>query len=309
MFTPQNLVSDRPPLNSLLRITLTVLLGFVIVGPILGLALADGIYQGNLLEDVQNVNIGSGFIEAMFLMQGIVTFVGLIVFPLILITRLEHKSLKPFFPEQPNTLMMLVVVAAIGFAFPISISPLAEWNMNIKFPEFMSGFENWAIHEEERLAKLTEALTDFKSPGDLLIGILVIALLPAIGEELVFRGMLQRELWRSTLNVHLAIWISSAIFSAIHMQFYGFIPRLLLGALFGYLYYWSGNLLIPMFSHFFNNAFAVVMVYMNHMKITDINIENGEAAPPVYVITGLIAAAGLLYFTWKYYRDLPEATE
>ena len=99
--------------------------------------------------------------------------------------------------------------------------------MNIKFPEFMSGFEQWAIQEEERLAKLTAAITDFKSTGELLLGIFVIALLPAIGEELVFRGMIQRELWRGTLNIHLAIWISAAIFSAIHMQFYGFIPRLL----------------------------------------------------------------------------------
>lgn len=309
MFTPRNLVSDRPPFQSLLRITLNIVLGFIIVGPIVGLALASSIYQGDLLNDIQNVNIGPGFIEAMFLMQGIVTFVGLILFPIIHITQLEHKSLTPFFPTQSNTLLMLVVVAAIGFAFPISISPLAEWNINLKFPEFMKEFEDWAMQEEERLAKLTDALTDFKSIGDLMIGILVIALLPAIGEELVFRGMLQRELWRSTQNVHLAIWVSSAIFSAIHMQFYGFIPRLLLGALFGYLYYWSGNLLIPMFSHFFNNAFAVVMVYMNHLKLIDINIENGEAAPPIYVITGLVATVGLLYFTWKYYRDLPESTE
>ncbi|MBA4057296.1 MAG: hypothetical protein C0490_21460, partial [Marivirga sp.] len=215
MFTPRNLVSDRPPLHSLLRVILNVVLGFVIVGPILGLALASTIYQGDLLNDIRTMNIGPGFIEAMFLMQGTVHLVGLILLPIIHITQLEHKSLKPFFPAQPNTLMMLVVVTAIGFAFPIAISPLAEWNMNLKFPEFMSGFENWAIQEEERLAKLTEALTDFKSVGDLLMGIVVIALLPAIGEELVFRGMLQRELWRSTLNVHLAIWVSSAIFSAI----------------------------------------------------------------------------------------------
>ena len=76
-------------------------------------------------------------------------------------------------------------------------------------------------------------MTDFNSTRSAL-GLLVIALLPAIGEELVFRGILQRELWRGTLNIHVAIWVSAAIFSAIHMQFYGFVPRLLLGALFGY---------------------------------------------------------------------------
>ncbi len=309
MLTPRNLVSDRPPLQSLVRITLNVVLGFVILGPIIGLTAADAIYDGDLLNDVQHMTMGPGFMEAMFLMQGTVTFVGLILLPVIHLTRLEHKSLAPFFPPQPKTWMMLVVVAAIGIAFPTSISPLAEWNLNMKFPEFMSGFEEWAMQEEDRLAKLTEALTAFGSVGDLMIGLVVIALLPAIGEELVFRGLLQGELWRSTLNIHVAIWVSSVIFSAIHMQFYGFIPRLLLGALFGYLYYWSGNLLIPMFSHFLNNAFAVIMVYLNHMKLIDVNLENGEAVPPIYVMYGVVISTGLLYFTWKHYRTLNEATE
>jgi membrane protease YdiL (CAAX protease family) len=138
-----------------------------------------------------------------------------------------------------------------------------------------------------------------------MLGILVVALLPAIGEELVFRGMIQRELWRGTRNIHVAIWVSATVFSAIHMQFYGFVPRLCLGALFGYLYYWSDNLLIPIFSHFFNNAFAVVMVYLNHLDITDVNIEDGEAAPFHYVIVSLVLSLGLLYYIWKYYREFP----
>jgi uncharacterized protein len=279
------------------------------VGPILGLAVSSAFYEGDLLKDLQNATGQPGFIQAVLLMQGIVTLVGLIFFPIIHITRLEHKSLIAFFPTQPQILLVLLVVAGIGLTFPVSISPLAEWNLNLKFPEFMRGFENWAIQEEDRLAKLTEAITDFKSPGEMLIGILVIALLPAIGEELVFRGMLQRELWRGTRNIHFAIWFSAALFSAIHIQFYGFLPRLLLGALFGYLYYWSGNLLIPMFSHFFNNAFAVVMVYLNHMEITEINIEDGEAAPLQYVTAALIVTIGLLYYVRKHYREFPSTPE
>ena len=150
-----------------------------------------------------------------------------------------------------------MIVAGIGLIFPVAMSPLSEWNANLSFPDFMSGFERWAKEEEDRLAKITSLITAIDSVPELLLGILVIALLPAIGEELVFRGMIQQELWRGSRNIHLAIWTSAFIFSAIHVQFFGFIPRLLLGALFGYLYYWSGNLLIPMFSHFFNNAFAV----------------------------------------------------
>ena len=96
--------------------------------------------------------------------------------------------------------------------------------------------------------------------------------------------MFQNEFFRGNGNIHFAIWLSAIIFSAIHFQFYGFIPRLLLGALFGYLYYWSGNLLIPMFAHFVNNAFGVIMIYLHRHEITDLNVEDNTAAPLQYVI-------------------------
>lgn len=305
MLNPQNLVSDKSPIRSLLRIIMVVILGFIIVGPILGLAISSAFYQGDLLSDLTSTNIQSGFLLAILTMQGVVTFIGLILFPIIHLTQLEHKSVGAFFPGQKQLGFILILVAGIGLTFPISISPLAEWNMNFQFPEFMSGFEAWAKQEEDRLAKLTAAITDFKSTGELMLGILVVALLPAIGEELVFRGMIQRELWRGTGNIHIAIWVSATIFSAIHMQFYGFIPRLCLGALFGYLYYWSDNLLLPMFSHFFNNAFAVVMVYLNHLDITDVNMEDGDAAPVQYIIVSVVLSLGLLFYIWKYYRNFP----
>ena len=305
MITPSNLVSDKSPFRSLIHIALNVILGFVILGPLIGLAVSSAFYDGDLLQDLQNTTMKPGFAMAMLIMQGVVTCIGLIILPLIHITQLERKTLKPFFPDQQNILTLILVVATVAITFPIAISPLAEWNLNLKFPEFLSGFEEWALLEEERLAKLTEVITDFKSVPDMLLGLLIIGLLPAIGEELVFRGMIQNELWRGTNNPHLGIWISAAIFSAIHIQFYGFVPRLLLGAMFGYLYYWSGNLLIPMLSHFFNNAFAVLMVYFHNIDVLTIDIESGEAAPWSVVSIGLIITAGLLYYLWKHYEGVP----
>jgi membrane protease YdiL (CAAX protease family) len=302
----QNLVSDKPPLGSLLLILLNVFLGFVIVGPVLGLAVSSLFYDGDLLKDIQSPEIHPDVIGPLLVTQSIATLVGLILFPGIQLLAIEHKKLSPFFPSQQKTLLILFLVALLGMTFIVSISPLAEWNMGWKFPEFMKGFETWARQEEDRLTKLTQAMTSFGSAGDLLIGLFVIALLPAIGEELVFRGLIQNEFFRGTGNAHLSIWISAFIFSAIHLQFYGFIPRLLLGVLFGYLYYWSGNLLIPMFAHFFNNAFGVIMIYLNNQKITDINVEDNVAAPLHYVIVNLILTVGLLYYIWKHYHELPK---
>jgi uncharacterized protein len=303
-----NLVSDRSPLASLLIILLNVFLGFVVVGPVLGLGMASLFYEGNLLNDIQTPDNRPGILIPLLVTQSVATLIGLIIFPILHIVAIEHKRIAPFFPPQHKPLFVLFLIMALGLTFMIAISPLVEWNMNIKFPEFLRGFERWARDAEDKTAQLTKMMTSFASTGDLIIGLIVIALLPAIGEELVFRGMFQNEFFRGTGNIHVSIWVSAIIFSAIHFQFYGFLPRLLLGALFGYLYYWSGTLLVPMFAHFFNNAFGVIMIYLYRQEITDLNVEENVAAPLQYVILNAALTVGLLYYIWKHYRQVPRQT-
>lgn len=303
-----NLVSDRAPLLSLLIMLLNVFLGFVVVGPMLGLGVASLFYEGNLVSDIQNPDNQPGIANALLITQSVASFIGLILFPTIHLVAIEHKRLSSFFPPQHRPVFVLFLVMAVGLTFLIAISPLVEWNMNLKFPDFLKGFETWARQAEDKTAELTRIMTTFDSVPDLIIGLVVIALLPAIGEELVFRGMFQNEFFRGTRNIHLSIWASALIFSAIHFQFYGFVPRLLLGALFGYLYHWSGTLIIPMFAHFFNNAFGVVMIYLHRHNITDLNVEDNTAAPVQYVILNIVLTVGLLYYIRKHYRQAPDQT-
>jgi membrane protease YdiL (CAAX protease family) len=275
----------------------------------MGLGVASLFYEGSIMDlisAIQGPEPGPEMFRVLLITQSIATLVGLIIFPLLHIVALERKSLIPFFPPEEKLLFSIILVSALGITFMVSISPLVEWNMNIKFPEFLKNFETWARDAEDRTAKLTEVMTTFGSVGDLLIGILVIAFLPAIGEELVFRGMFQNEILRASKNIHVAIWLSAIIFSTIHFQFYGFVPRLLLGALFGYLYYWSGNLLIPIFAHFFNNAFGVVMIYLYRQKITDLNVEDTSAAPMPYVVINIVLTIGLLYYFRRHYGRVRE---
>lgn len=299
----ENLVSDKPPLRSLLNILINVFLAFFIIAPVLGLAISSLFYDGDLLRDFQNPGQNPAVIGPVLLTKSIATLIGLIVYPAIHIIIIERKHLSSFFPRQQKTFLIFFLTAFLGLTFIIAISPVVEWNMALKFPEFMKDFETWARQEEGRLAKLIEAMTNFTSIGDLFIGLFVVALLPAIGEELVFRGMIQNEFFRSTNNAHLSIWISAGIFSAIHFQFYGFIPRVLSGALFGYLYYWSGNLLIPMFAHFFNNAIGVIMIYLSYQKIIDSNIKDTVSFRTPFVILSLVLTVGLLYYIWKHYNN------
>jgi membrane protease YdiL (CAAX protease family) len=241
----------------------------------------------------------------MLFTQGVVSFVSFILFPIIHISALEHKPLAPLFENRSHLGQGLLLVVLLGIAFPLAISPLSEWNANLKFPEFMRGFGEWARQQEDLMAQMTDVVTRFDTIGDLLVALFVMAVLAGIGEELVFRGMIQNELWRGSNNIHLAIWASAFIFSAIHVQFFGFIPRLLLGALFGYLYYWSGNLIVPIVAHFVNNAFGVIMRYLYNIKVISTDVETVESAPWGLVVICVIVTGLLLYQLRNLYFSAP----
>ena len=125
--------------------------------------------------------------------------------------------------------------------------------------------------QEETAGKLTEQFLNVTTVGGLLINLGLMALLPAAGEELTFRGVLQglmTKLDRQSVP-HVAIWVTAILFSAIHMQFYGFVPRMLMGALFGYMLAWTGSMWIPMLMHFVNNALAVLLYFMSNRSSWD----------------------------------------
>ncbi len=152
------------------------------------------------------------------------------------------------------------VIVFMLVALPF-INLLSEWNRQMELPAFLSGVEAWMEASEEAANQLTERFLSVDSVGGLLFNILLMAILPAFSEELLFRGVLL-HLFSEKGRMHVAVWASAILFSAVHLQFYGFVPRMLLGAFFGYLYVWSGSLWLPMLAHFVNNAFAVVSYYI-----------------------------------------------
>ncbi len=204
----------------------------------------------------------------------------------------QFKSVK-----FKNLLLLLPVL----FGFIMFNSLFIYWNMHVDFPDFMSGFEEWALMKEKEMMEITLYLTDFNNTGELLAGILVIGVLAGIGEEYLFRGILQPKLHIYTGNAHAGIWLAAFIFSAIHFQFYGFLPRLMLGALFGYLYYYSGSLVYPIIAHILNNAFTVVAVYLSKLGIVEFDIEGNMEFEWYYVVLGL--GLFLISFRAFIYKD------
>jgi len=300
------IVPERHPVLSLLLIIIMVGVGFLLIGPGVGLAVASLFYEGDLLTAIQS-NPDYSLFTPLMITQGFASLIGLILIPALYVVYMERKSFSSLFTWTEPWSIVLPAVIGIGIAFQVVLSPVVEWNMNFEFPEFLKGVGEWAREREDALMELTKVLTSFQSQQDLLLGFVVIALLPGIGEELVFRGLIQNELKRGTNNPHVAIWLAAFLFSAIHIQFFGFIPRMLLGALFGYLYHWSGNLLIPMFAHFFHNGFTLLMLYLYQTGAIALDMESTEAAPWSWVAIGTIATFALLYYFRKFYENKSQA--
>ncbi len=179
---------------------------------------------------------------------------------------------------------------AMVLAFP-TLEYIIVWNESITFPDsgFLHQVGEFLTTQEERAQKLTKALTSGSSGLDLTINLLVLAVLPALGEELFFRGGLQNILGER-LNKHAAIWITAFLFSLFHFQFFGFVPRMLFGALFGYLYIWGRSLWYPIICHVGNNAVALIAIHFAG------NETGSSMQSPWWVVAGTLPILILLFW-------------
>ena len=150
---------------------------------------------------------------------------------------------------------------------------------------------------EESAGAATEQMLSASTIGQLILIIFVMGVLTGIGEELLFRGSVQRLFSENGTNVHLAIWITAFIFSAVHMLFYGLVPRMLIGAFLGYLYVWSGSLWLPIMGHALNNSVAV-LGYRYEEVLSKIEWYN-ETPSLVAIAVSCVATALLIYLSWR----------
>jgi len=240
----------------------------------------------------------------LLIIQGITALGSFILVPLFFMRSFLKKGIGMFFSlPKTNLFKIIIIVFAIMISFMVINSIAIYFNEKMVLPEFLSWLEEIIKSKEVELEKLTIFLTEFENTDQFILALLVIAVLPAIGEELLFRGIFQ-NLFNSWLkNPQAAIWITAFLFSVFHFQFYGLIPRMLLGALFGYLYWWSGNLTIAMFGHFINNGFMLIMLYLFQTELIEYNIQDDSSLPNIATLVFFfILTAGLLYFFYKNFK-------
>lgn len=233
----------------------------------------------------------------------ILSSIGTFILPPIALALTEGKKVTQFYSfKKPQTLLIFLVLMIM-----IVSMPFMEWtvliNQKMVLPDYLKAVEQWMKEKEDAAMKITIQLITVRSNFDFIINLIMIAVLPAIGEELMFRGGVQRSLTKAFNSPHLAIWLTAMIFSAIHVQFYGFIPRMLLGAGFGYLYFYSGSLWYAMLAHFINNAYAVCAAFYMQKHNMPLNKADEPIGFPWY---GYLISAIITIALFKFFKDSAE---
>jgi len=302
---PAPVKREAPPWLVACITLLVTFFSFGLIGPFIGFAVAYPFYGGDpmtFISDLANP-IGNEDMKMLYLIvQGCTTLFGLAIIPALFWKAMTHKPVFSLFKGTPLKPVHFLMVVGIVIFYLGFMSVMMEWNQNLDLPD--GAFETWARNLETQLSEITKYLTSFTNFGQYLFGVLVIAILAGIGEEMVFRGLIQPALFKSTNNIHFAIWTSAFFFSALHMQFFGFFPRLFLGAMFGYLYYWSGNLVIPMFAHFVNNFLAVSLIYFGLSEVPGLG-ETPEESAPWYVVVVMTAICGAIIYA--FYKEFEKS--
>lgn len=203
----------------------------------------------------------------------------------------------------------LMVVGMMIVLSP-GINLLSQLNQQVHLPAAWAQLEQHLRQMEDSAAELTILFATAHSIPELLLNLFIMGVLTAFGEEICFRGTCQglfKDGTRTTtdghlsISTHVAIWATAIIFSAIHMQFFGFVPRMLLGALFGYLLCWTGSIYVPMLAHCTNNSLAVICYYfINGSTINPDSIDNFGTGDTLWVgLLSLVLGSTLI---WLIYR-------
>jgi membrane protease YdiL (CAAX protease family) len=206
--------------------------------------------------------------------------------------------------KMPKIDVIAWVVPIVIFSMPI-IAILFFYNQQIHF----GAMDKWLRDVELQNGEITKAMLSSTTLLGLAFNLIVVAIVPGIVEELFFRGVLQNIINESSKNKHIAIWFTALIFSAVHMEFLGFFPRLLMGAMLGYMYVWTGNIWINIFAHALNNGISVVAFYLYHNQFIKTDIDKMEHYGVVPTIVAVVLFTACYYLFYKKTEQLQLETQ
>jgi len=265
------------------------------------LILAGGWIFGLELPVLLNSAISPGagdikFIRYLLIVQDI----SFLLVPSVLIIGMMKSESSGRYPDFTiPQLKDIGLVILLTFCIFSITSFTGQLNSAMHLPGWLSGIEQWMTEQEDKTDKTIDLLIDSKSYGTMILNILNIALLPALAEELFFRGVFQKIFYNLFKSGHIAIWVTAFIFSAIHLQFFGFLPRFILGLVFGYLFFWSGTLWLPIISHFINNAVPVVVTFLQGMDKLNAHDDVSLMHQAIYLPLPVAISLVILFYFWN----------
>jgi len=288
---------------SQLMFAIFIMVASVFIFMIIGMFLAiPFVGADNLLSAMSAANGDSTDGLDLLKYYQVIQSIGLFCVPPFVLAFLYHGRIVEYLKLDRTTRIQVFLMAAVCLlAFIPAINFMGSLNSRMSLPESLAGMETWMKNMEDSARVLTEKFMLVDGISGLLFNVFMIAVLPAIGEELMFRGVVQNIFTRWTKNKHWGIWITAFLFSAMHMQFYGFLPRFMLGAMFGYLLVWTGSMWVPITAHFVNNLMGVVGYFLMGKGLISDDIEEvGTGSGQwVYVVLSLLVVGGLLYLIYQ----------
>lgn len=268
---------------STLLLVFTLGIGRLIFGP--------GMTHIDLAKDITpKQSLYLGFIQLM-------SQVSIFLVPALLISWFMTLNISEWLGSGRSVPLHIILLVLFGALAVIPLSTMAGvFNSKLSLPPGLERIEDWMIRKEGEAMKLTGHLVYASNPGRLILNLFILAIVPALSEELFFRGVLQQILQKWFRSGGLAVVITALVFSTLHLQFYGFLPRFILGLMFGYLFLWSGSIWIPVLAHMVNNSVPVIAAYF--MGWNKINSNLSESLPGgvafLLIIIALPAAVMIL---------------
>jgi membrane protease YdiL (CAAX protease family) len=234
-------------------------------------------------------------------MQGFIQIGAMLIPALIFTYFYENKPFETLKINKITPSWRIWIAIAVPFTLLPFVGMLAEWNDAVKFPVSLASLEQYLRDMENNAAEMTNVFLHAETGWGLLLNILIIAVIPAISEEFLFRGVVQNVLKRWFRNVHWAVIVAALVFSAVHGQFFGFLPRFVLGLMLGYLFVMMRSIWAPVIAHFVNNGTATVVAFLESKHIIETSAEefgtmkNAE----MWGLTSAAATVAIFYFLWR----------
>jgi len=273
-----------------------VLIGTFIVGNLIGAGLVYAIYGLKTFMAIAEMNTAvPNFVPAVWILQIAGTTLPILAAPLLFSRFIVNDTQEYIKPGFKFPLVMLLLVVGIMFASMPLIEFLSNLNQKMVLPHFLK----WMRDSEDSAEKLTNALLKMDNIGQMVFNLMFIGLFTAIVEEFMFRGVMQTMFIKWFKNKHAAIWLTAILFSAFHMEFFGFLPRMMLGVLFGYFVVYSGSIWPAVLGHFINNGTDVVLTYLSQHKLIAMSTDDQHVFNTTAYIFSFII---ILILFWVYHK-------